>query len=380
MLRDRLAGHDNAFGFLRLLLATLVIIDHAYPLGQFGLDPMWGWSRQQDSLGGIAVSGFFAISGYLVAKSSMSADVMQFLWRRMLRIFPAYWMVLLVAACAIGPALWWGARGTMTGYLGTAAAGPVTHITGNFFLNINQYGIHDLLAATTPYGQHVHASVFNGSLWTLIYEWRCYLLVGALAAFGVFRRAPIVAVAVTAALYVLLMLQTLNPVNPSKIVAWLDDPYSIRYTAIFMFGTLAAIYAGKIPCDDRLGVLSLIAYLIGLCGGGYFAIGYPAMVYLLLWLAWRLPAVLRRVGSKNDYSYGVYLYGFLVQQVFAHFGFHQYGFAAFTMLGMVVSFLMAAVSWHVLEKWALMLKNWGPGKGLAEWGRIAGSVLGSRRN
>ena len=57
----------------------------------------------QASLGSLAVGGFFAISGYLIAKSGMSSDVVQFMWRRILRIFPAYWLVLLVTAFLIGP-------------------------------------------------------------------------------------------------------------------------------------------------------------------------------------------------------------------------------------------------------------------------------------
>jgi hypothetical protein len=187
-----------------------------------------------------------------------------------------------------------------------------------------------------------------------------------------------VAVLITAGLYILLALEMIDFAYSSKIVPWLGDLYTVRFTAIFMIGGLAALYAGRIPCDDRLGVLALIVYLVSLLRGGYLVIGYPAMVYLLLWLAWRLPAFLRRIGAANDYSYGVYLYGFLVQQLLAYAGVHHRGFVAYTTLSVIFSYLLGAASWHLLEKRALALKDWGPGKGLTEWGRLATKWLGSK--
>src|SRR5690554_1974512 len=88
-LGSALQGRSNSLGVIRLVLALLVIVDHAFPLGGFGLDPVWELTRGQASLGLLAVGGFFAISGYLIAKSGLSGDVVQFLWRRFLRIFPA---------------------------------------------------------------------------------------------------------------------------------------------------------------------------------------------------------------------------------------------------------------------------------------------------
>ncbi|PWG11974.1 hypothetical protein DF268_18615 [Streptomyces sp. V2] len=35
------------------------------------------------------------------------------------------------------------------------------------------------------------------------------------------------------------------------------------------------------------------------------------LAYALVWLAIRLPAPFRRIGARNDYSYGIYIYGFL---------------------------------------------------------------------
>ena len=195
-LGQALNGHNNALGLIRLLLASLVIVDHAFPLGGFGKDPFWYVTHGQASLGSLAVAGFFAISGYLIAKSGMSGDVVQFMWKRTLRIFPAYWVVLLFTAFIVAPLLWLSAGGTLPSYFsGTGngvGASPYFFITGNWTLNIGTYGIYDLLVNTTPYGQEIHGSALNGSIWTLIYEWQCYLLIGVLVLFAVMKNAKLI--------------------------------------------------------------------------------------------------------------------------------------------------------------------------------------------
>jgi len=366
-LRDALRGHDNAFGFLRLMLALLVIVDHAFPLGGFGEDRMWAWSQGQDSLGGIAVAGFFAISGYLITKSATSGDWLQFLWWRTLRIFPAYWVVLLLTAFVLGPMLWLAERGSLAGYFSWGPGGPFHYFLGNMRLNIGQYSLHDLFAATTPYGVKIHESVFNGSIWTLIYEWRCYLLVGAIAAVGLMKRLLVSMGVLSLVLYFLMLLQLADANLPGRLAPWLADPHTLRYTFLFVLGGTLALYADRIPCDDRLGVAACGLFLFCLLRGGYFLVGYPALVYAVLWLAARLPLALKRVGAVNDYSYGVYIYGFPLQQLLAYWGLHRYGLVPYVLLSMGLSYLCAMVSWHLVEKTALACKERGPGRGLAYW-------------
>jgi peptidoglycan/LPS O-acetylase OafA/YrhL len=363
-LADGLRRDDNAFGFLRLLLATLVIVDHAFPLGGFGPDPMWSWSRGQEAIGGICVAAFFAISGYLITKSSVTTDGLQFLWRRALRILPAYWVVLLVAAFLVGPAVWWGDHHTLRGYFARSEFGPWAYLTKNWRLEIGSFRIHDLLATTTPYGRAIHESVFNGSLWTLIYEWNCYLLIFVLAAFGIVKRWRGLVLILAAASYLLLAVQVADPALPGRLAPWLKDVYTVRYTAIFLLGSAAALYSREIPLDDRLGFFSLAVYLVSLLKGGYFVAGYPAAVYLLLWLAARLPRVVRRINADHDYSYGTYLYGFLVQQYLAYLGVQRLGLGPSILIAICVAYAAAWLSWHLVESPALKLKEIGPGRGL----------------
>lgn len=366
-IAEALGGHHNSLGFLRLVLASLVIFDHAFPLGGFGTDIFWGITRQQASLGSIAVAGFFAISGYLIAKSGIATDVVQFLWRRILRIFPAYWTVLLLTALVIAPIIWVTAGRALSEYFTLAPNGPVNYFTANWTLNIGAYGIYDIFANTTPYGQEVHASVFNGSIWTLIYEFNCYLLIALAVAFGVLTRARILIPIATAFLFAIQIVVLTAPSGLATIAPYFADNQRIFLTFTFLVGSTLAVYSRKIPFDHRLGILSGVVLVLTLRYGGFSTIGVVAGVYFVMYIAAALPKAFQRVGAKNDYSYGVYIYGFLVQQILAYLGVYRWGYLPFTLIALVAAYGFAWLSWHFVEKRAMALKDWGPGRGWQYW-------------
>jgi peptidoglycan/LPS O-acetylase OafA/YrhL len=378
MLGDALRGHNNSLGLIRLVLASLVIVDHAFPLGGFGVEPVAGWTIGQTSLGGIAVAGFFAISGYLIAKSALAADILQFLWRRFLRIFPAYWAVLILTAFVIAPILWWAEGQNLVQYFRSNPEGPFTYLKVNWTLRVGTYGIYDLLASTTPYGRAVGGSVFNGSLWTLTYEWMCYLLVGICLVFGVLRRAKIVVPILTAFLALAQFVQLFAPKQVGLIAPYLWDRELTFLLLAFAFGACLALYAKAIPFDDRLGILAGLVLALSLRFGGYAIVGMAAGAYFVLYVAVRLPAVFRKVGTRNDYSYGVYIYGFLVQQLLSWLGVNRWGYFPYVLISLVFSFAFAWLSWHGIEKHAMSLKDSGPGRGIPHWRDRIGNLLPGR--
>ncbi len=366
-LGSALRGHSNALGLLRLILASLVIFDHAFPLGGNGRDPFWMLTDGQASLGSIAVGGFFAISGYLIAKSGMSSDILQFMWRRLLRIFPAYWTVLLFTALVVAPAIWVVQGDALRDYFRLAPGGPLDYFTANWTLNIGTYGIYDLLAETTPYGREVMGSVFNGSIWTLVYEWGCYLMIGVLVVSGVLARARIIVPLLTAFVFITQVVYLVDPDVVARLLPLLADPQRIILTLTFLFGSCLAVYSKSIPFDDRLGVLAGLTVALTLHYGGFALIGTAAGAYFVMYLGARLPKAVHWIGAKNDYSYGIYIYGFLVQQVLAFFDVHLLGYLPFALIALAVSAGLAWLSWHCVEKRAMALKDWGPGRGIAHW-------------
>lgn len=366
-ISEALGGHRNSLGIIRLVLALLVIVDHAFPLSGAGVDPVWELTNNQASLGSIAVLGFFSISGYLIAKSGMTADVLQFLWRRVLRIFPAYWLALVVAAFAVGPLVWIADGHALGSYFSLAGDGPFAYLAKNFTLRIGTYGIYDIFATTTPYGESVGSSVFNGSLWTLIYEFGCYLVVAVFVFFGVLTRARILVPLVTAFLGILQIAAYTRTDIVTNYVPQLADPQVIPLAFAFLAGSTIAVYSKSIIFDDRLGVLAGLVFLYSLKSGGFAVVGVAAGAYFVLYLAARLPRQVQWIGARNDYSYGVYVYGFLMQQVLAYLGVHHWGIVAYIVIAMILSLGCAWVSWHLVEKRAMSLKDWGPGRGVAVW-------------
>ncbi len=156
---QKLEGRHNALNSLRLVLASAVIVSHAWPLGGHGGDPSLGGM----TLGHWAVGGFFCISGYLIAASRSRLTFREFVRRRLARIMPGYWVCLVTTAFIIAP-------------LGAYAAGEswvfrdaVRYVGSNAYLWINQWSIAQTLQGV-PY-----PGPWNGSLWTLSFEFLAYL-------------------------------------------------------------------------------------------------------------------------------------------------------------------------------------------------------------
>ena len=361
-----LGGHENSFGLLRLLLATAVIFSHAFPLGGWGEDPFLRLTDNQQNIGGVAVLGFFAISGYMITKSGMSADGLQFLWRRILRIFPAFYVVLIVGGFIVGPIAWIMAGHSLGSYFGFGVNGPFAYLVNNADLQMRQYGIYDIFSTTTPYGATAGA-VLNGSLWTLTYEFGAYLIVFVLVVTGILKRAPFMVLVVTAFYFLVQVTEVVAPGTGNRIAPTLFDDYRVSLPLIFLFGACIAVYSRRVPLDARFAVLSAIVALVTLRQGGLTILGYPAIAYFIIWLAAALPARLHWIGARNDYSYGIYVYGFLVQQFTASLGWYRWGYLPWTLVVLAITAGCAWLSWHGIEKRALSLKDWGPGRGLRYW-------------
>jgi hypothetical protein len=174
---------SNGIGFLRLFFAAIVLWSHAYGIGGFGWDPI---GHVDDGLiaGMLAVGGFFVLSGFLITRSYETVgNALRFIWHRVLRIFPAFWVCLVVTAFCFAPLAYVHERGTLAGFL-AAPESPLTYIARNVLLVIAQPNIRGLLAnVPAPF-------MLNGSLWTLAYEFGCYLAVAALGIVGIIRRTP----------------------------------------------------------------------------------------------------------------------------------------------------------------------------------------------
>lgn len=320
---------SNSLNALRLVLATLVIVTHAHHIG--GYDGSWDRIAGRQ-VGDWAVAGFFAISGYLILGSrERSATLWAFLWRRVLRIYPAFWMVLLVVAVLFAPVA------AVREGVDYAIADAIRYVVVNATLYIAQWGIGDTLT-TVPV-----AGVWNGSLWTLMYEFACYVVAGVIVSWmpRAARGAGLL-VAWASCVVVSFVAEAPDAGLPGTVTAfgWLG--------AFFFAGALVYAYGQRLRISAVSVVAALAAAAIVVLLGAPFALLSPPVAYLLLAASVRLP--LRKVAARNDPSYGVYIYGYPVQQSLVLAGADSLPFLLFTVLSVTATLPFAYASWFLVER------------------------------
>lgn len=330
----------NSLNLIRLVLAAAVLVFHSYPLtGRLEQAPPLGGQ----GLGGWAVAGFFAISGYLITASRQRTGFANFLLLRVGRIYPAFITVLVVTVCLFGPVAQLINHGTLSGYLSTQPS-PFAYVYGNLFLDINQYAIGDTLSAV-PY-----PDAWNGSLWTLYFEFLCYLFIGLLL---IWRRArtsvwPVaIAFVLSAAVYA----------RVDLAVSAVGGDDSIRLLAsllpYFLGGALIRLLKPFVGLHWIGGVLSLAIMIIGVNLGPIWIAQAlaPLYAYGLLWISTVIPQP--KWIARHDVSYGVYIYAFPVQQLLALVGLYTLSVFWFSAIALAVTMLFALASWFWIERPAL---------------------------
>lgn len=339
----------NNFDFLRLLFAGCVIITHSYPLtGSQECDWLCQITNGQYTFSWIAVRGFFVISGYLIFQSlERSRDLADFYWKRILRLFPAL-AVVLILTVVLGPFVY----ENDTAYLLNKRVR--TYIPNNLRLYTLQYEIPGI------FEQNPHKSAINGSLWTIPFEFTMYIAVSLLF-FIKSKRVPVILILA----FIYLLLAKLDVLNFKEIQKWnffILDWYLIELGVYFAAGSLlAAARMADIP--PRYLTMILILSL----GAFVFSTGQPIFSFACVTL---LPMIVLSMGllpvygissvtkHLGDLSYGIYIYGFPVQQTLVYY----FGMNPISLIftSLIISAMLAYLSWHLVEAPALKLKNLKP--------------------
>ncbi len=102
LLKER---YNNNFDFLRVLAAVCITLTHSFNLLYKNREePLMKFSGQKIDFAFIGLSIFFAVSGYLVAKSAVtSPSFKNYLWKRFLRIQPLLIIVCILTIFILGP-------------------------------------------------------------------------------------------------------------------------------------------------------------------------------------------------------------------------------------------------------------------------------------
>ena len=329
-------GRDNNFDFLRFFLASLVIFSHSFAVLYSGLasyDPLLRWTHGQAAFGGLAVDGFFLVSGFLITKSWVrSKTARDYFEKRALRILPALAVVLLVTVLVIGPL-------ATTLPLGAYFRNPHTWTYLGFMGTVNLHRTDRLpgVFADNPLPWRV-----NGSLWTIRLEVICYLMVAALGALRVYRR-PRAVLLLTALAAALLG-------AGSRLLGLGEFADSFRVLVFFLVGMTFYLYRDSVPHTRGL----LLASLAGIGAAGLLGVlNYVLPVlgaYCLFYAAFSPRLGLTRFAKPGDFSYGLYLYAFPVQQLLVTHFRPYWTAGTLTLAAFAAAGLCAVLSWNLVEK------------------------------
>lgn len=331
----------NALNAVRLFLSVGVIVFHSFPLT--GTDI--GFRPVNQLLGSFFVDAFFAISGYLILSSWVRRPQWwAYLRARLLRIMPAFYVSALVTAFVIAPV---AVLISGKGFPANFGAGAVAYVAGNALLRVHNYAI-----AGTPLGVP-YPRVWNGSVWTLWWEFLCYLGVLALGLARVLRWRVTVVIAFAFAA-VGLLATAYGPVHNYYI----DN--GSRFALMFLAGSMVYTFRDKLPVSWGLVAVAGLVVVVSSVLPDYRIVAALPVAYLAI----AAGALLKhpRLRLTNDISYGTYIYAFPLQQLLATAGLYKAAVPVFALASIAVTIPMAAASWFGVERLALRLKGSRPRK------------------
>jgi len=166
-----------------------------------------------------------------------------------------------------------------------------------------------------------------------------------------------------AAFAMMVVLNTLTFLGIGANISVLDplmrDFFNVMLLTPFLFGMVFALYGDKIRIDDRIALAAAgIAIFTYFIAHGWNIYGQFAFLYLLMWCAVRLP--LTNWERHGDMSYGLYIYAWPIMQFTAFFHLQTRGWLVYHLVVILMCHIAAYISWHLLERRALSLKNWTP--------------------
>lgn len=332
----------QGFTWVRLIAALWVVFCHSAPIaGESIMYP--GWTFVPAHMG---LTAFFVLSGYQIAGSWTSdPSVGRFVFKRLLRILPPIIVMSMIAALVVGPL--------------------VTTWPLGYYFNASQTWGYVLNNATVLNLQHVLPGVFdhnpypwsvNGSIWTLPIELVGYVIVLILGVTTVIKRRPFVTVLLMIVVIAVDRRAAASPEADSPSWLQLNLSTSAQFLVSFMIGLVLFAYRDKIPLSPTVAIAAfLLQMAVNDTPVGDF-LTTITIAYAALTLAVRWPRRLA-VPNKNwiSCSYGVYLYGFLIQQVLAYLGIVDKWTMAF--LALPLAYVAGLASWHLVEQPTIKLRS-----------------------
>jgi len=334
---------DNNFDFIRLFLAVLVIFSHSYPLGTGSevAEPFNVLTRHQVTGGHIAVDLFFVISGFLITASfERSTSIGSYLKKRFLRIYPGFIVAMSLAVLVVLPAS--GGHMDATSHIGRMA-----DFMGQT-LRLQEFRY------TGAFSNVPKPGPINGSVWSIQYEFWCYIGVILLGVLGALRSNRTLIGIFLCSILASYLFAVFRWTPGGK---WLGTifgypPFWARLLPMYIVGVVAyKLRAHLLIRTSWIMVACGLLVAAAIMPYGWTLLFPVAGAYLVLVAAYH-PAIRLHGWSRfGDFSYGTYLYAFPVQQMLMHWLGHTVPPWKLFLMAAPITLLCAVISWHAVERW-----------------------------
>jgi peptidoglycan/LPS O-acetylase OafA/YrhL len=326
----------NSFDALRLLAAWFVIWGHGYILS--------GDLVNVPKIGGIDVSVlgvaiFFTISGYLIWKSWFRATTwIDFVSARILRIFPALIVVVLLTTFLLGP------------FVTSLSPGEYFSSPLTYVYLLNSFVLDPQYLLPGVFESQPFTSAVNGSLWTLRAELVCYAAVPVAALLPKkFRPFLLGAAGVTLVWFGL---------TTNVIVLSSNLSIASFYWGLFSLGAFAAsINISKVKSPlAPLAALLIWWGILSFAPQNLLPLGFVSFAFAVIFVGNLNIPIVRQAAKYGDFSYGMYLLAFPIQQTILQFFPTLNTFESIAWVT-VSSGVIAGVLWHTVEGRALQQRH-----------------------
>ena len=331
---------NNNFVFLRLLLATLVILAHSAEI----LDQ----NRSREILtnifgtitfGELAIDGFFLISGYLILKSYLSSSTIKsYFLKRILRIYPGFIVASLFCIFVLLP---------LSGEIKLIIDMPLKEWFSTIFR---------MITLDAPQVANTQYAALNGAMWSIWLEFVCYLCI-PIVYITKFNKPKTYAILAVMLLLIFLFTQVSGK-NIWLPYVRLDLHHTSRLMFAFLIGGLFYLRRDKVIWNKKLTIICALLLLISLNFSYSAEVGLMTFgAYLLFNFALNYKnKFLSSIGAKVDISYGVYLYAWPVQ-IYVIKYFPQVNLYVLMLVTLIAASILGYLSWTFVEKPFIQLKG-----------------------